>query len=122
MSKSKTPKIQLKMRAGHRKLHPMHKTKAKDGTPTHVSAAGTRKYQCNGPIQWSQLLRQLASKIGGPGTPEGVGIRAALAFALSNPHFLGAATTNANGHVKAVDFLPVKVKAPRKAKPAKVAS
>jgi len=72
---------QMKPLKGH-KQHPMHKAKSKDG-PTHVTAAGTCKYQANGPVSWAMEFRRLAREIGGPGAPVGVGIRAVLAAGLS---------------------------------------
>lgn len=51
--------------------------------PTHFTQIATRKYQCNGPQDWSATFKALAEKIGGKGTPEGVGIRAVLAAGVA---------------------------------------
>ena len=51
-------------------------------TPGHHTAKGTRKFQSNGPIEWSSVFRA-AAKAGG-GEREGEGIRAAMAYAIDN--------------------------------------
>lgn len=50
--------------------------------PDHYTAGGTRKYQAQGPVAWSAFFRSIAEKIGGKGAPEGLGIRACLAYAV----------------------------------------
>jgi hypothetical protein len=50
--------------------------------PDHYTASGTRKYQAQGPVAWSTFFKSLAEKIGGRGAPEGLGIRACLAYAV----------------------------------------
>lgn len=95
---------QLKPLKGQ-KQHPMHKAKSKDG-PTHVTGAGTCKYQANGPVNWAQEFRKIAREIGGPGAPVGIGIRAVLMAGLSLPQ--EKIVKLAHGAVKAVDMLPSK--------------
>lgn len=48
--------------------------------PGHHTASGTRKYQCQGPLSWSTGLQKIAGK----DRPEGEGIRAAIAYAVSH--------------------------------------
>src|SRR5688572_13837015 len=92
------------------------KTKSKKSAkPTHVTGAGTQKYQANGPTSWEPFFRALAAKIGGKGTPTGIGIRAALAYAWEHEKELlrGAAHTE---HLRAVDL----VSGPRNLAPKKL--
>ena len=48
--------------------------------PGHVTEAGTRKHQTNGPVEWSKVFRRVAGRDG----REGEGIRAALAYAVAH--------------------------------------
>lgn len=95
----------------------------KSKTPSHVTAAGTRKYQANGPTEWSTIFREIAEKVGGKGTPEGVGIRAALAFAVRNREVVAGGAKILDGHLKATALVKApKAKAKTKApKPAPAA-
>ena len=56
-------------------------TTAAHTKPTHITGVGTQKYQAHGPSAWAPFFKALAEKIGGKGTPAGIGIRAALAYA-----------------------------------------
>lgn len=60
------------------------KSKSKKTTATHVTGAGTQKYQCNGPSEWAPFFVELAERLGGKGTPAAIGIRYALAFAVGS--------------------------------------
>jgi hypothetical protein len=95
-------------------------------TASHVTAAGTRKFLANGPVVWGDTFKKIAEAMGGKGTPEGVGIRAALAFAMRNVDALLAGAPKVMGDaVRAVDLLPEapapakKPEAPAKKAPAK---
>ncbi len=56
------------------------KSKGKASTPGHYTEKGTRKFQSNGPIDWSSTFKRAAGKDG----REGEGIRAALAYAVAH--------------------------------------
>jgi hypothetical protein len=57
------------------------KSKAKaSATPGHYTDKGTRKFQANGPIEWSKVFTKAAGKE----HPEGFGIRAAMAYAIAH--------------------------------------
>ena len=57
------------------------KSKAKaSATPGHYTDKGTRKFQANGPIEWSKVFAKAAGKE----HPEGFGIRAAMAYAVAH--------------------------------------
>ncbi|HEX7947487.1 MAG TPA: hypothetical protein VF495_22675 [Phenylobacterium sp.] len=55
-------------------------SKSKSESPGHYTAHGTRKFQANGPIEWSKAFKRVAGKDG----REGEGIRAALAYAVAH--------------------------------------
>ena len=99
--------------------HPNWKPGSKDGIPEHVTAAGTCKYQCNGPVTWGPKFRQVAEKIGGKGAFVGMGIRAALAFVMEDPatfeRLMGKISKDSPQ--RAIDLAP-KAKAKPVAKPA----
>jgi hypothetical protein len=58
------------------------KAKASKGTPGHYTDKGTRKFQSNGPIEWSQVFRAAAKAAGEE--REGQGINLAMAYAIAN--------------------------------------
>lgn len=108
------------------KRHPSWKTKGKGGIPDHVTAAGTCKYQTQGPVEWGPTFKKIAEKIAGPGAFVGVGIRAVLAAAMGNEKLLesiaakaknGAPTAATELHAATKPKKPA-AKKPSKAKPA----
>lgn len=54
-------------------------TKATKGAPGHYTDKGTRKFQANGPIEWSKTFTKAAG-----GGREGEGIRSAMAYAIAH--------------------------------------
>lgn len=74
MSKTKSPKT----------AKPTKTTPKAKRRPDHMTAAGTQKFQCQGPSTWAPFFKELAEKIGGKGAPAGMGIRYALAFAVGH--------------------------------------
>lgn len=59
---------------------PIADAKVKRNAPGHYTEKGTRKFQCNGPTDWSEAFKAFA----GEGAREGEGIRYALAYAVAN--------------------------------------
>jgi len=86
------------------------KKPAKSSKPSHITGAGTQKYQANGPSAWAPFFKQLAERIAGKGAPVGLGIRFALAYAVDEgfAHVLASAGKDAGQHVRAVDLVPAK--------------
>lgn len=98
--------------------------------PEHYTSIGTRKFQCNGPQDWSQTFKELAAAIAGKGAPEGIGIRAVLAAGVKAAKASGgvASVAKLGEHIEAElakerSELAVKLakKAPAKAKAKKAA-
>jgi len=58
------------------------KAAAKSKTPGHYTDKGTRKFQSNGPIEWSKVFKAGAKAAGEE--REGQGINLAMAFAIAN--------------------------------------
>jgi hypothetical protein len=85
------------------------KTKSKKSTASHVTKAGTQKFQCNGPSEWAPFFAELAERIGGKGTPPAIGIRYALAFAVGSHDvkLMTAAAKEAAKHEGGVDLRAV---------------
>jgi hypothetical protein len=68
--------------------------------PGHYTEKGTRKFQSNGPIEWSKVFKAAARAAGEE--KEGKGIALAMAFAIANEKaFLKYASTPAKIEVKA---------------------
>jgi hypothetical protein len=79
------------------------KAAVKPGDATHYTDKGTRKFQCNGPVEWAKAFGKAAA-----GGREGEGIRAALAYAIANEaKFLAWA----KGQAKAADKADAKPEA-----------
>jgi hypothetical protein len=87
----------------------MSKTKkTKTAKPSHVTGAGTQKYQANGPSEWAPFFKSLAEKIGGKGTPPGIGIRAALAYAKAHEKTLLSQSTEGAPVMRATNLVSKK--------------
>lgn len=81
-----------------------------DGSASHITGAGTRKYQANGPLLWGPIFRRVANAVGGAGAAEGIGIRAVLAMAVSMPieQLVKHATETMGKRTGAVALVPTK--------------
>lgn len=91
--------------------------------PEHYTSIGTRKFQCNGPQEWSATFKKIAEQVGGKGAPEGIGIRAVLAAGVKAASSNGGSVAKIGEHIEAElakerSELAVKLakKAPAKAK------
>ena len=72
----------------------------------------TEKYQANCPAFWRPVIRAIAVRVGGPGASDGVGIRAALAFAIEHAEEIrGSDVLNGRSAPKAPAKAPAKAKA-----------
>lgn len=99
---TKTPKTRKP------KTRPMPWLTEEDYVPEHHTAGDTRKYQANGPIEWSDVFLAIAkqlSEIDGGNAKEGRGIRACLAYAVRHKDLVIDAVKGSAGLVRAVDFV-----------------
>ena len=97
-----------------RKLPPQNKPAGK--VATHVTSAGTQKYQANGPTAWAPIFKEIAEAVGGKGTPAAIGIRAALAYAVQNRASIRGAEKVVGEATTAAALVPAK-KAPKAKRP-----